>query len=84
MLCILTNVWGAQHPIAGRNIQQLVFPNLLKFGEYCSELGFFSLNEVHFSNSFYMIISERDSLTVTAFAWHAADPGSNPGEAKMN
>ena len=25
-----------------------------------------------------------DSLTVSAFAWHAADPGSNPGEGKMN
>ena len=24
-------------------------------------------------------ISKRDSLTVSAFACHAADPGSNPG-----
>ena len=25
-------------------------------------------------------LSERDSLTVKAFAWHAADPGSNLGD----
>ena len=29
-------------------------------------------------------ISEYDSLTVSAVAWHAADPGLNPGEGKTN
>ena len=31
-----------------------------------------------------ILLSERDSLTVSAFAWHAADPGLNPGEGKTN
>ena len=29
-------------------------------------------------------LSERDSLTVSAFTRHATDPGSNPGEGKTN
>ena len=34
----------------------------------------------HICEMGYTLIPERDSLTVSALAFHAADPGSNPAE----